>query len=263
MRWIAVDDYGAMAEFAAEALFAALAEAAESRRRLNLGLATGNTMLGVYARLAQRLNRAAVDLGRLHTYNLDEYVADDGRAVTPAHPLSYRRYMAENLFDRLDRRLGFAPERAHFPAPADPQAFDAELAAAGGLDLQLLGLGFNGHIAFNEPMSEDEIDANAFAALPSRVVDLAPLTIATNRRLTAGGRDTVPRRAVTMGMRPILAARAVLLLACFPEQEAVLKRLRDGRATPTLPASYLGGHPDARIVHTRDTIASLDLEGAS
>ena len=120
----------------------------------------------------------------------------------------------------------------------------------------MLGIGFNGHIAFNEPMSETEISRGSFAALPTRIVDLTELTIETNARLTAGGdRTQVPRQAVSMGMRPILAAREILLLACFPEQQEPLWRIMHGRPTPELPASYLLAHPHSTIIYTGDRSA--------
>ena len=116
-------------------------------------------------------------------------------------------------------------------------------------------IGFNGHIAFNEPIAESVISVEDFAALPTRTVDLAELTIETNARLTAGGdRSQVPRQAVSMGMRPILAAREILLLACFPEQQEPLSRIRHGRATPEIPASYLLDHPQSTIIYTGDQI---------
>ena len=136
-----------------------------------------------------------------------------------------------------------------------PAEFDALIERLGGLDLQLLGIGFNGHIAFNEPMSESQISPAAFAALPTRVIDLTELTIETNARLTAGGdRTQVPRQAVTMGMKPLLAARAILLLACFAEQQEPLGKILHGRPTPELPASYLLDHAQSTILYTGDCI---------
>ncbi|MDX9979877.1 MAG: glucosamine-6-phosphate deaminase [Lentisphaeria bacterium] len=255
MEWQRVVNYEDMSRAGADYLFAAIRRGSLDGRRVNLGLATGNTMLGVYRELAARLNRERVDLRLLHTYNLDEYVGPDGKPVPETHPLSYRRYMRENLFSALDPGLGFAPEQAHFPDPVEPERFDRELEATGGLDFQLLGIGFNGHIAFNEPLSPDLISVAGFAALPSRVIALAELTIQTNSRLTAGNDlALVPRQAVTMGMKPILAAREILLLACFAEQLEPLRRIRDGRPTPALPASYLLDHPRSLIVFTGDTI---------
>lgn len=254
MKWTGVADYDEMSEYGAELIFRAVAAAAAEKRPFHLGLATGNTMLTLYRLLAEKWNAARTDLSRLHTWNLDEYAGPDGKAVPESHPLSYRRYMHENLFGRIDPALGFDASRAHFPDPANPAAFDAALAGAGGLDFQLLGIGFNGHIAFNEPMPESKITRAEFAALPSRLIALTLLTVETNRRLTAGGADIVPRHAATMGMRQILGAKRLLLLGCFPEQKQPLEAIRSGRVTPELPASYLLDAPDSEIVWTRDTI---------
>jgi glucosamine-6-phosphate deaminase len=163
--------------------------------------------------------------------------------------------MQENLFRRFDPRLGFQRENIRFPDPANPAGFDALIHDMGGLDLQLLGIGFNGHIAFNEPQAEGEISVEAFGSLPTRVIELTELTIQTNARLTAeGDRSQVPLRAITMGMKPILAAREILLLACFAEQQSPLERIKRGRATPEIPASYLLDHPNATIIYTGDKI---------
>ena len=121
--------------------------------RFNLGLATGNTMIELYAQLAAKFNAARADLSLLSTWNLDEYSADGKSAVPHDHPLSYWKYMHEMLFSKFDPALGFREENAHFPDPASPETYDPAIAASGGLDLQLLGIGFNGHIAFNEPMA--------------------------------------------------------------------------------------------------------------
>lgn len=253
--WKQVNNYHAMSEYGAERIFQVIAKASQQGKRVNIGLATGNTMLELYPLLAKKLNQNKISLEGLHTYNLDEYVAGDGHPVSLKHPLSYQNYMQENLFRHLDTDLGFTEKQQHFPDPMNPTGFDQTLAEAGGLDLQLLGIGFNGHIAFNEPQSKTEISVADFAALPTRVIDLKPLTIATNARLTAGGDDRlVPRQAVSMGMKPILAASKLLLLACFSEQTAPLLKIFGGEVTPELPASYLLQHPDAEIVYTADTI---------
>ena len=254
MKWLAAADYHEMSQLGAERIFRVIAEASRERRRVNIGFATGNTMLELYPLLAEMLNKNKIRLDLLSTYNLDEYVAG-GRAVPHSHPLSYYTYMHENLFRHIDPALGLTEERIHFPDPEHTESFDAELENGGGLDLQLLGIGFNGHIAFNEPMSETEISAAEFASLPTRVISLKPLTIETNSRLTADGcADLVPRQAVTMGMKPILAAKKMLLLACFPEQEKPLSVMKHGRPTPELPASYMLDHPDSEIIYTADKI---------
>ena len=251
-----VRDYAAMSSVGASIIFADAMKRLGKGERYNLGLATGNTMITLYAELADKFNRAKADLSLLSTWNLDEYSADGAAAVPHDHPLSYWKYMHEMLFAKFDPGLGFREANAHFPDPAAPDGYDGAIAAAGGLDLQLLGIGFNGHIAFNEPMREDEISAEAFGRLPTRVLPLSQETIAQNTKVTANGDGSlVPRYAATMGMAPILAARKCLLLACFAEQEAPLKAIfAKGRPTPFLPASYLWTHPDYRLIVTADKI---------
>ena len=251
-----VKDYGAMSSVGASIIFADAMRKLAKGERYNLGLATGNTMITLYAELADKFNRAKADLSLLSTWNLDEYAVDDRTPVAHDHPLSYWKYMHEMLFSKFDSARGFREENAHFPAPEAPEKYDPAIAAAGGLDLQLLGIGFNGHIAFNEPMREDEISVEAFGKLPTRVLPLSQETIVQNTKITAGGDSSlVPRYAATMGMAPILAAKKCLLLACFAEQTAPLKAIfAKGSPTPFLPASYLWRHPDYHLVYTTDKI---------
>ena len=246
-----------MSSVGASILFEEVMRKITKGERFNLGLATGNTMITLYDELAAKFNRAKADLSLLSTWNLDEYSLDGKCAVPHDHPLSYWKYMHEMFFSKFDPALGFREENAHFPDPASPETYDPAIETAGGLDLQLLGIGFNGHIAFNEPMREDEISAGEFAALPTRVLPLSKETIEQNTHVTAGGDSSlVPRYAATMGMAPILAAKKCLLLACFAEQKAPLDAIfsRGGAPTPFLPASYLWRHPDYRLVYTTDKI---------
>ena len=251
-----VKDYAAMSSVGASIIFADAMKKFAKGERYNLGLATGNTMITLYEELADKFNRAKADLSLLSTWNLDEYAVDDHTPVAHDHPLSYWKYMHEMLFSKFDSARGFREENAHFPAPEAPEKYDPAIAAAGGLDLQLLGIGFNGHIAFNEPMREDEISVEAFGKLPTRVLPLSQETIVQNTKITAGGDSSlVPRYAATMGMAPILAAKKCLLLACFEEQTAPLRAIfAKGSPTPFLPASYLWRHPDYRLVYTTDKI---------
>jgi len=252
-----IKDYAAMSSAGASILFEAAMRKLSRGERFNLGLATGNTMITLYDELAAKFNAAKADLSLLSTWNLDEYSLDGKCAVSHDHPLSYWKYMHEMLFSKFDSARGFREEHAHFPDPAAPETYDPAIAAAGGLDLQLLGIGFNGHIAFNEPMTEDEISVADFAKLPTRTLPLSKETIVQNTAITAGGDSSlVPRHAATMGMAPILAAKKCLLLACFEEQTAPLKAIiAKDRPTPFLPASYLWRHPDFRLIYTVDKIA--------
>ena len=222
----------------------------------NLGLATGNTMIELYEILAGMFNDEKADLSKLQTWNLDEYAADEHNAVPHDHPLSYWKYMHENLFNRFLPERNFQECQAHFPDPSDPGKFDRELTAAGELDLQLLGIGFNGHIAFNEPQKKADISVEAYGQLPTRVLPLTQETIDQNTKVTANGDSSlVPRYAATTGMKPILKAKRELLLACFAEQEEPLCRMISGKLpTPELPASYLLEHPDFMLIYTADKI---------
>ena len=255
-----VRNYAAMSSAGASLIFSEVMGKISRGERFNLGLATGNTMITLYEELAEKFNAVKADLSLLSTWNLDEYAVDDHTAVPHDHPLSYWKYMHEKLFSKFDPSLGFREENAHFPDPADPGSYDPAIAAAGGLDLQLLGIGFNGHIAFNEPMKEDEISVEAFGKLPTRVLPLSKETIVQNTHVTANGDSSlVPRYAATMGMAPILAARKCLLLACFEEQTAPLKAIfAKGTPTPFLPASYLWRHPDYHLIYTADKISLED-----
>ncbi|MCX6901333.1 MAG: glucosamine-6-phosphate deaminase [Verrucomicrobia bacterium] len=255
LNWVRVENYEAMSSLAAERAFAAIERGVSQQQPMLFGLATGNTMLSLYAQLAEMLNQRRLDLSQLHTVNLDEYVGADGQWISADHPLSYRGYVQKNFFSRLDPKLEMNGEHIHFPSPARPAALDEWICGMGGLDFQLLGIGFNGHIGFNEPIPEATISVEAFAALPSRVVGLSELTIDTNARLTAGGdHSKVPRQAVTLGMAPILAAKEIVLLACFSQQRQPLRRLREGRVTPELPGSYLINHPNTTIIYADDQV---------
>ena len=250
-------DYAAMSSAGASLIFGEVMKKISRGERYNLGLATGNTMITLYEELAEKFNVAKADLSLLSTWNLDEYAVDERTAVAHDHPLSYWKYMHEKLFSKFDPSLGFREENAHFPAPEAPETYDPAIEAAGGLDLQLLGIGFNGHIAFNEPMLETEISVEAFGRLPTRVLKLSEETVVQNTHVTANGDSSlVPRYAATMGMAPILAAKKTLLLACFAEQQKPLCDIfaRRGEPTPFLPASYLWRHPDYHLIYTKDKI---------
>ncbi len=256
MKITKASDFNEMSRIGAEIIHTAVMSKLSKGEPFNLGLATGNTMIQLYELLAGMFNAEKADLSKLQTWNLDEYAATEHSPVPHDHPLSYWKYMHENLFNRFLPERNFRECQAHFPDPADPASFDRALAKAGGLDLQLLGIGFNGHIAFNEPISAKEITAEAFGKLPTRVISLTKRTLDTNSRLTAGGKyDLVPRHAATMGMKQILQSKRELLLACFAEQEEPLRKmLRDRKPTSELPASYLVVHKDFELVYTADKI---------
>lgn len=230
----------------AEAAVALVARLIEERLRarpeLVLGLATGRTMERVYDRLAA----SGVSFARARTFNLDEYIG-----LAPDDPNSYRSYMRERLFDRVD----LDPARAHLPdgSAADlgaaARAYEARIGEAGGIDVQLLGIGEAGHIGFNEPLS----------ALASRTRDktLTPTTRAQNAAMFGGDPERVPSRALTMGVGTILEARELILLATGPRKAAIVARAVEGPITSTVSASAIQFHPDCKVVLDEDAAAEL------
>lgn len=205
-----------------------------------LGYATGSTPLGLYAELV-RLNKAgALDFKDVTTFNLDEYAGLDG-----THDQSYRYFMNTNLFNHLNIVL----ERTHVPSGLDIAAaadYDKQIEAAGGIDLQLLGIGNNGHIGFNEP--------NTPFGSRTHLVDLTESTREANKRFFASI-DDVPTQAVTMGVRTVMNARSVILLAIGKAKAEIIRQTLLGPVTEAVPASVVQLHPDCEIY--------LDHEAAS
>jgi glucosamine-6-phosphate deaminase len=200
-----------------------------------LGLPTGATPRPLYAELVRRHRDLGLSFARVTTFNLDEYVG-----IEPDHPGSFRRYMDEVLFRHVD----LAAARAHVPdgraadVPASAAAYEAEIAAAGGLDLVLLGLGEDGHIAFNEPTSS--------LASRTRIKTLSAASRAANQ--PAFGTDPVPGHVITMGIATILGARRCVLLAHGARKAPALAAMVEGPVTSMLPASALQLHASATVL---------------
>ncbi len=210
-----------------------------------LGLATGGTMSPVYDALVAAYRAGRVSFKTATTFNLDEYYP-----LGPDHPDSYRAFMKAALFDRVD----IDPANTHVPFgnSADPtveaQRYESLIGAVGGIDLQLLGIGLNGHIGFNEPGTSPWSR--------TRLVTLAPQTRAANAG-TLTSLEQVPERAITMGIATIMDARHCLLLATGAHKATVVKRMVDGPVHPDCPASVLQRHPATTVVLDRAAAAEL------
>ncbi len=210
-----------------------------------LGLATGGTMEPVYRAIlagAPDLSFAGVT-----TFNLDEYVG-----LAPDHPQSYHRYMQHHLFGHLD----IDPEKVHLPVgnadspKAEAARYDAAIAAAGGIDLQLLGLGVNGHIGFNEPGSS--------LGSRTRIKTLTQKTRADNARFFGPG-EAVPRYAITMGIETIMEAREVVLIATGPHKAEAVRNMVEGPVSTFCPASMIQFHRHATVILDEDAATRLQL----
>ncbi len=208
-----------------------------------LGLATGSTPIGLYKCLVDDAQRKIIDFAGATTFNLDEY-----RGIGGTHPQSYRYFMDEHLFGNID----IDKSATHVPDGADPDAahacdcYERAIQEAGGIDIQLLGLGHNGHIGFNEPA--DEFPKH------THCVDLTQSTIEANSRLF-DHIDQVPRQAYTMGIGTIMAARRIVIVANGSDKAEIVKRAFFGPVTPAVPASILQFHPCVDVI--------LDLESAA
>ena len=201
-----------------------------------LGLATGSTPIGAYKRLIEGYEAGDIDFSQVKTYNLDEY-----RGLPGDHDQSYRYFMNVNLFDHvnIDKANTHVPDGLMEDYEAACAEYDAAVAAAGGQDLQLLGIGNNGHIGFNEP-------GDAFVK-GTHCVDLTESTIQANSRLF-DSIDDVPRQAYTMGIGTIMAAKMVLVMANGEVKAQAVHDMIYGPITPSCQASILQLHPNVVVV---------------
>jgi glucosamine-6-phosphate deaminase len=222
---------------AARALARRIADAIAASPRLVLGLPTGRTPVALYNELVARHAAGRLDFSQVTTFNLDEFVG-----IPASHPGSYRSFMDTHLFGRVnvDRaRLNFLRGDAA-DLDAECARYERAIADAGGIDLQVIGIGTNGHIGFNEPARE----------LQSRThrVRLRPETRRSNAALFGGDAGAVPGEALSMGMATILQARSVVLLATGRSKASCVARAIEGPLTTELPASFLQLHRDIDIM---------------
>ena len=239
MKIIVAKDYAEMSRKAASILAAQLIQKPDCV----LGLATGGTPVGTYEKLVEWYNAGDLDFSQVTTVNLDEY-----RGLPRTNDQSYWYFMHEHLFNHVNVR----PDAVNVPNGENPDAeaacaeYEEIIKAVGGIDLQLLGIGHDGHIGFNEP-------ADHFA-VTTQCVDLTDETIEANKRFFAS-KDDVPRQAYTMGIGTIMKARKVLLIANGKGTAEIVKKSFFGPVCPQVPASILQLHPDFTLV--------IDEEAAS
>lgn len=200
-----------------------------------LGLATGSSPVGTYRLLVENYEKGVLDFSRVRTVNLDEYCGLSGE-----NPNSYRYFMNDNLFDHVNIDKANTHVPSGFTADLDAEAarYEQMIETMGGIDLQLLGIGHNGHIGFNEPTDH----------FPAAVhtVELTESTINANARLFAR-REDVPTQAITMGIGTIMKARKLLLIAGADKKD-IVERALYGKVTPEVPASVLQLHADATVI---------------
>lgn len=241
MRIIKAISYGDMSRKAANVLSAQVI----LKSNCVLGLATGATVLGIYQQLIDWYQKGDVDFSGVRTINLDEYVG-----LPKDHEQSYRHYMDTNFF----RQINIKMKNTHLPngmadnIEEECLRYDSLIESLGGIDLQLLGLGHNGHIGFNEP---DE----AFEKL-THCVQLKDTTRKANARFF-GSEEQVPEKAITMGIKSIMQAKRIVLCVSGLHKAEILKQVLTGPVTPALPGSILQMHPNLTVVADADALNLL------
>ena len=198
--------------------------------------------------LARMLNEQKISCQNTVFINMDEYLTDDDQWIPAGHPLSFRGYMERAFYNLLDPALAPPPDQRVFPDSRKPDAIQKLINSRGGVEACFGGIGINGHVAFNEPPEQGkEMSVEAFAELPTRALDLSRETRTINS-VTVGGEITViPRRAITVGMKEILASRCLRFYCNRHWQSGVVRRALHGPLTPACPASLLRTHPDASV----------------
>ncbi|CUX41047.1 glucosamine-6-phosphate deaminase [Clostridium sp. C105KSO13] len=241
MRIIEAKDYKDMSKKAADVIGAQII----LKPNCVLGLATGSTPIGAYDCLAERCKNGELDFSGISTVNLDEY-----KGLDKKNNQSYYYFMHKHLFDRVN----IDETRTHLPNGMEPDSakecrrYEDLIASTGGIDLQILGLGHNGHIGFNEP-------AQAFCK-ETQCVDLTESTIEANKRFFASA-DEVPRQAYTMGIKTIMQARRILLVVSGEDKADIVAKTLSGDVTPGVPASILQMHPNVIVVADKAALSKI------
>jgi glucosamine-6-phosphate deaminase len=236
MKFITVDSYEELSQMAANLICAQV----NIKPNCVLGLATGSSPLGTYKKMIEKNALGDVDFSEVKSINLDEYV---GLEVT--NDQSYRYFMNTNLFDHINinKENTYVPCGIAEDLDKECDKYEEIIAKAGGIDLQLLGIGFDGHIGFNEP--------DSCFTKKTHVVELDPSTIEAYARFFESEKD-VPRKAVTMGMGGIMSAKKVLLIANGAGKKDILEKAFFGPITPEVPASILQLHPDVTVIYSKN-----------
>lgn len=236
------DNYEQMSQRAADLLLAQIL----LKPDCVLGLATGSTPIGLYEKLVEYYNDNRVDFSQVRTVNLDEY-----KGLNPNHPQSYHYFMNQHLFSKvnIDENNINLPNGMEEDSMKACAEYDVVIEKLGGIDIQLLGIGHNGHIAFNEPAEYFTKGTNCVALTKS--------TIEANSRFFASP-DEVPKYAYTMGIASIMKAKRILLVVNSKEKADIMKEAFLGNITPKVPASILQTHPDVIIVGDAEALRDFE-----
>ncbi len=242
MKWIEVKDYDEVSRKAAEMIITQVRQEPASV----LGLATGGTVIGTYEYLVDDFKQNGTSYQRVSTFNLDEYCG-----IEPANPHSYHYYMNEKLFMHID----VSGQHVHIPSgkagnpEEESRVYEKVIEEVGGIDLQLLGIGTNGHIGFNEP-------GTPFNSV-THVEELAESTRKANARFFESLED-VPTKAITMGIATIMKSKKIILLASGESKADILYKLKYGEVTEEVPASILKNHHNVIVIADEEAMMKIN-----
>lgn len=232
MKLIVTKDYNELSKVAAKEM----ANVVTINNKAVLGLATGGSPIGMYKELIKMNKEGKIDFSKITTVNLDEYVGLSGE-----HPQSYRFFMNENLFNHIniDKKNTYVPNGLAENIEEECKNYDAKIEELGGIDVQLLGVGNNGHIAFNEP------DTELFAG--THLTDLKEDTIEANSRFF-DSIDDVPKKALTMGLGGIMKSKKIIVIASGESKAEAVKAMLSGKINTNIPATMLQMHRDVTVI---------------
>lgn len=241
MKIIRARDYNDMSRKAANIISAQII----MKPTAVIGLATGSTPKGIYAQLIEWYNKGDLDFSEVTVINLDEY-----RGLLPSHKQSYAYFMQENLIKHINIKAGnfHIPDGSESDIVSACKQYEKIIHNSGGIDLQLLGIGHDGHIGFNEPGAAFELETHC--------VDLNDTTIDANMRFFEK-RDDVPKQAYTMGIKSIMQSRKVLMAVSGKDKAQIVKKAFFGAVTPEVPASILQMHPDFILVGDEEALSLI------
>nr|WP_274310531.1 glucosamine-6-phosphate deaminase [Solibacillus daqui] len=234
INWIEAADYDELSKIAAKIF----KEELQKHPEMVLGLATGGTPEGFYKELVEAYKAGEISFEKAQSFNLDEYVG-----INAANEASYHYYMDQQLFNHVDMKTDniHLPEGDTNDLQTAATQYDAKIEAVGGIDIQLLGIGVNGHIGFNEPGTSFDLGTN--------VVELTESTREANK-IYFNSIEEVPTHAITMGIQTILNAKKVVLLISGTSKQEAINRLRSGVITEDFPASALHNHSNVTVIYT-------------
>lgn len=209
---------------------------------------------GQYIRFAQICNYEKISCSNLITINMDEYLDEQNNLISEKHPVSFRGFIKNNLFQKLKYNLRLKPENIFFPDPKDISSVEKLIKELGGVDICFGGVGINGHIAFNEPICDGSIEVNEYKKLKTRILTLSKETVVINSLKYGGHLEIIPRKCITIGMYEIFMSKEIRFYLEHNWQSAVLRKIIFKKPTTCFPATFIKEHKNSSITFSKNVL---------